>query len=178
FTMYGAEGTAERQTVSSAKGMLRISTTTSSYWGNKHKLWFVEGKFSQEQIMAEINKTTAASGKKDATRFDSFAKNVYKEISTGGKQTFSYNTSIPVTDIKKITKADGTVRDYTLVVSDGYDRIAVQNFKLGVSDPDLAVDPNSISITPAAPQPAGSTASVSIDVLNNGTNDIATTYLL
>lgn len=178
FTIYGAEGKDKRQLVSSSKGNLRISTQTSSYWGNKHKLWFVEGKFSQEQIMAEINKTTAASGKRDATRFDSFTKNVYKEISTGGKQTFSYNTSIPVTDIKKITKADGTVRDYTLVVSDGYDRIAVQNFKLGVSDPDLAVDPNSISITPAAPQPAGSTASVSIDVLNNGTNDIASTYLL
>lgn len=178
FAMFGTDGTEERQIVNSTNGKLRISTTTSSYSGNKHKLWFLEGKFTQEEVLKEINKTTAASGKSDATRFDSFAKNVYKEISTNSKQTFNYNTTIPVSDIKKITKADGTVRDYTLVVSDGYDRIAVKDFKLGLYDPDLAVDPDSITITPAAPQPAGSTATVSIDVLNNSTKDVESTYLL
>ncbi|KQN97028.1 hypothetical protein [Paenibacillus sp. Leaf72] len=178
YAAYGSDNGVQREVVDAKNGKFRLSTTTFSYNSNKHKIWILKGKHSSQSVLNQINATTAKSGKDDARRFNGYAESVYKTFDTQNKRTFNFNGTLPITDLSSIMTADGKAHDFTLVVSDGYDRINVSNFKLGVYEQDLGCDCSSVTIDPIAPQPVGTEATVSVKVTNHSNVDISETYLI
>ncbi|MBY3621116.1 hypothetical protein HGO21_16320 [Acinetobacter sp. CUI P1] len=176
--VFGMESNGEqRELVNAATGKLKISTTTYSYSGHKQKIWIMKGSKTFGDVLNYMNSTTEMSGASDQTRFNDFSPNIYKIFDASGKRTYNYNSSIPMSEMSSLITPDGTVQNFTMVVSDAYDRIAVTNFKVGTYKNDLAIIPSSVKITPGSPQTAGTAAKVTVNVSNKGSKDIASTYL-